>query len=131
MTLNLSSNDTLSNPTRSEKNTFIATLVDGKVKLECHFKFAELPKMAGGEWDYTNRCWWLPATVQTLEMLRGVRQALIDDAVSKAISNDLDGAPDPIPEDLEGIIAKMPVKIRPYDHQAAAFKRCMEVFGGD
>jgi hypothetical protein len=40
----------------------------------------------------------------------------------------MDGTPDPIPEDMEGIISQMPVKIKPYAHQAAAFKRAMDIF---
>lgn len=121
----------LSSATRNEQNKFVATLVDGRVKLECHFRFIDLARLAKGEWDGVNRCWWLPLNKETLEMLRGVRQAIIDDEIGKALgSEELDGVPDPIPDDLEGIIQQMPVKIRPYDHQAAAFKRCMEVFGG-
>lgn len=118
--------------TRNEDNKFVATLENGKVKVQCHYKFGDLCKnVKGWEWDYANRCWWLPASKETLEMLRGVRQAQIDNAVSEAIGGDVDGTPDPVPEDLEGIIAKMPIKIRPYTHQAAAFKRCMDIFGGE
>lgn len=118
--------------TRNEDNKFIATLAGSKVKVECHYKFGPLcQSVKDWQWDYANRCWWLPATKETLEMLRGVRQAQIDSAIAEAVGGDVDGTPDPIPEDMEGIIARMPVKIRPYSHQAAAFKRCMEVFGGD
>lgn len=121
----------MSSETRNDANKFVATLVDGRVRLDCHFRFAELAKLVRGwEWDYVNRCWWLPLSRETLEMLRGVRQAQIDDAIARALGSDVDGTPDPIPDDVEGIIRQMPIKIRPYDHQVAAFKRCMDLFGG-
>lgn len=118
------------NSTRNDLNLFVATMDGDKVKIECNIRFSPVVKaIRGWEWDYTARCWRVPATKETLEMLRGVRQAQIDDSVTQAISGDeTDGTPDPIPDDIDGIIARMPVRIRPYDHQAAAFKRCIELF---
>lgn len=116
---------------RNESNEFRAWMENGKIRLECHYKFGSLPKIVTGwEWDAVNRCWWLPPTKEALEMLRGVRQAQIDHSVEEAIVSDVDGVPDPVPDDMEGIVAMMPIRLKPYAHQVAAFKRCMDVFNG-
>ena len=110
--------------------TFLEAWLDGDhVVVNCHFMMSALVKqIPGAEWVYAERHWHLPANLTTLEALRGVRGAQIDGAIAQHIGADVEPSPDPIPEDLDGIIAKMPVKVRPYAHQAAAFKRAMEVF---
>ena len=114
---------------KGQPNFLRAYLEDGKVIVECHFMMSVLVKqIKGAEWVYARRAWECPATLETLEALRGVRGAQIDGQIAAYIGADVEPSPDPIPEDLDGIIAKMPVKVRPYGHQAAAFKRAMEVF---
>ena len=109
-------------------NTFIAEMTeDGMIKVVAGYKYGIVLKNAGASWNFSGY-WTLPLTISSLECLRGVRGAKIDAKIVEKLGADVEPAADPIPEDLEGIIARMPVKVKPYAHQAAAFKRAMEVF---
>jgi hypothetical protein len=107
---------------------FDATLEEGQVVIRCDYNLgAYCKQIPGVSWSAVKRAWICPATPETLERVRGVKGAQIDGKIMDAIGMDFEPAPDPIPEDMEGIIAKMPVKVRPYAHQVAAFKRALEV----
>lgn len=113
-----------------ERREFKAWLEGDHICVKCWFQFSTVLKMIkGAEWNGVRRVWYLPLTADSLEGLRGVKGAQIDGAITEAVGVDFELSADPIPEDLEGVIKKMPVKAKPYAHQAAAFKRAMEVLG--
>ena len=99
------------------------------VQIKAAYKHRDAIKaIPGSRWDPFEKCWQLPQTKEAALALRCVPGLAIPEPLA-ALMPKMDGMMDAVNADVKPVVP-MPIRIKPYAHQVAAFNAAIAEFRG-
>lgn len=112
------------------------TLIDGAMHLRCSRQDKDMVKsVLGAQWDPQARCWTFPMRPETvIELHKKLPGLVLSDEVKREARRIYDLEKQIAEQKKQGWegaspLATMPVKVKPFQHQVAAYNMACQLLG--